>query len=95
MGDGSCQAVVVLGVRIGGRRSRKPRLHDLSELFGHMLCRLLLLEVDALLFGPKSGQTVQVQGSGLELLYQLGDEDSRPGVIEGKDEDVASVGDAT
>ena len=95
MGDGSCQAVVVLGVRIGGRRSRKPRLHDLSELFGHMLCCFLLLEVDALLFAPKSGQTVQIQVSGFELLHQLGDEDGRPDVIEGKDEDVASVSDAT
>ena len=70
----------LLAGRIGSSRSRKPRLHELGKLFGHVLCRLLLLEMNALLSGSKSGQTVQVQVSGLKLLHQLCDENSRPDV---------------
>ena len=67
-------------------------MHDLSQFFGHVLCCFLLLEEDALLFAPKRGETVQIQISSLELLHQLCDEDGRPDVVEGKDEDVTSVG---
>ena len=70
-------------------------MHELSDFFGHVLGRLLLLEEDSLLFASISGQSVHVEVSRLELLNQLCDEDGRPDVVEGQDVDVSSVSDAS
>ena len=61
----------------------QPRLHVLGHFPSHMLGRLFLLELSALLSSAISGQTVKVHVVGFELLHQLCHKDSCTDVVKG------------
>ena len=82
----------LLASRIRGCCGRQPRLDVLGKFTSHLLGRLLLLKVGALLSGEVARQAIQVHIAGFQLLYELSHEDSRADVVEGQDEDIAAIG---
>ena len=73
----------LLAGRIRCYRCGQPILHVLGHFPSHMLGRLFLLELSALLSSAISGQAVKVHIAGFELLHQLCHKDSCTDVVEG------------